>query len=472
MNVPYSRIPARRRETPAPFGYSNLSRRNRLLNFLQPPRNQMPPLLQSPRRRTLIPPQSHCRRMPLLLQSPSPVAAAPSIQKEVLPTEFRPVFPAERDAAPLSRTEFSPKPPTGFSQPRAGETSGPSNPLPPKREAFGGDNLRQLLLQRARPLARNVVMTKRLPTSPDKASEVRRISHQQDALKSDSPIPTAPESRKPPPRPSDDPASQQNAIDQRLVILGAARNAVRAGRADEAIGRFEEYLAAAPDDLEVHEEYAGVLGQMKQFAKATAELENILKRQPERAPRLRTEIGNMYVQAKAFDNAVEQFSMALAALPNTQNAGVKLQRLDIATQLARAMGFAGDVDGSARTFARYLSEVGPGDPDAPRFSVRFSLILIVLKRPSHISKCNGRAISPTSRCSPTSFDRWRRPTRRTWPLKRLTRCLRRDAARPTDCCSSGRCSPKAARRRWRKGRSCEPSNSCRTVSMGDSVWRR
>jgi tetratricopeptide (TPR) repeat protein len=353
----------------------------------QPPTQSVSIAPQSDAAAPLIAPAPHAASASIALPpdvappsiAAQPEVAAPSIQKEVVPTEFKPVFPAVRDAAPLSRTEFSPKPPTGFSaQPRAGETGGSLNPLPPKREALGGDNLRQLLLQRARPLARDVAMTKRSPTSPGKASEVRRVSHQQDALKSDSPIPTAPESRRPPPRPSDYPASEQSAVDQRLVILGAARNAVRAGRADEAVGRFEEYLAAAPNDLEVREEYAGVLGQMKQFARATAELESILKRQPERAPRLRTEIGNMHVQAKAFDNAVEQFSMALAALPNMQNAGVKLQRLDIATQLARAMGFAGDVDGSALTFARNLSEVSPGDPDAPRL---LGALLLDLDRP-------------------------------------------------------------------------------------------
>jgi tetratricopeptide (TPR) repeat protein len=309
---------------------------------------------------------------PLQSAPPSTSLDHSSERKEESTVEFRPLFPAVGGFPPSSPTLFSPKA-GGRSavHPRDGGTDRPLDSpsvrhLPPAPSVPSTVDFRQLLLQRGRLAKSNANPGKRMSTPSRSPTGVRHASHRQE---DDPPPPTGPREPKSSEQTSPTPVDSgeaQNAIDKRLVILGAARNAVRAGKADEAIGRFEDYLAAAPTDWEVREEYASVLAQAKRFAQATVELENVLKRRPERAPRLRSEIGNMHVQAKEFDKAVEQFSLALAALPTNEDANVKLQRLDVATQLARAMGFAGDVDGAARVFDEHLRDVGVGDPDAPR----------------------------------------------------------------------------------------------------------
>src|SRR5207253_2490113 len=51
-------------------------------------------------------------------------------------------------------------------------------------------------------------------------------------------------------------------------VLSAARNAVARGDLKQGIARFEEYLAQFPNDYAVRKEYAGVLVQAAQRAKA------------------------------------------------------------------------------------------------------------------------------------------------------------------------------------------------------------
>ena len=300
-------------------------------------------------------------------------------RKEVVPTDFKPVFPAAGDESPLASTVFSrPAAPRFTARPRAEEPdrqSGGERNQPSRPAAFpSSGELRRLLLQRG--LTREPSAPSTRDLTPQSASgPIRQTSFSQTTANEAQPPekPAAKQSSRP-----DGSADPSDAIDRRLVILGAARNSVRAGRFDEAVAGFEQYLALAPEDWEVREEYAGVLSNAKQFAKAAAQLESILQHQPERAPRLRSELGNMHVQAKEFEKAVEQFRQALAALPKREDAAVKLQRLDIATQLARALGFAGDIESAARIYAQQLHDVGASDPDAPRL---LGALLLDLDRP-------------------------------------------------------------------------------------------
>lgn len=322
---------------------------------------------------------------------PQPLAPADvkPLRKEAVSTPFQPKFPAVRDASPLSPTTFSPTP-RGPSVPHRqppdgealGQPGGNAIPQPPSGvpPPTGSERLRKLMLQRARPDPLRPTKPRSEPRLTKRETGILRASHVQEPPngKAVAPKLKAADDDGVKRRAESDVEGDRAAVDRRLVILGSARNAVRSGRLEEAMERFSQYLAAVPNDAEVREEFAGVLASAKLFARATAELERILERRPELAPRLRTEIGNMHVQAKDFDGAVRQFAQALAALPAADSASAKLQRRDIATQLARSLGFAGDVQTAAKVFAEHLHDVAPNDPDAPRM---LGALLLDLDRP-------------------------------------------------------------------------------------------
>jgi tetratricopeptide (TPR) repeat protein len=182
------------------------------------------------------------------------------------------------------------------------------------------------------------------------------------------------------PTPETNPAVDETAresVDRGLVMLGAARNAVRAGKLPEAFRRYERYLADRPDEADVREEYGNALAQALDVDKAVDQYELVLKQHPDRAARLRAEIGNMYIQTKRFRSAIAQFSQALLCVPKDTRT-TRLLKRDLATQLARAYAFDGDPTTAFKIFEDQLGDVEPNDVDAPRL---FGGLLLDLDRP-------------------------------------------------------------------------------------------
>src|SRR6516225_1447867 len=86
-------------------------------------------------------------------------------------------------------------------------------------------------------------------------------------------------------------------IENRAVLLSAARNAVKQGNYDLAISRFEEYLRRYGDDAVVQREYAGVLFSANRLGQAVQQYQRLVNQQPENM-QLRITLGDIYLANK------------------------------------------------------------------------------------------------------------------------------------------------------------------------------
>jgi tetratricopeptide (TPR) repeat protein len=152
------------------------------------------------------------------------------------------------------------------------------------------------------------------------------------------------------------------------VLLGSARNAVRAGNLPLALKRFEEYLKAKPDDHAVRKEYAGVLVQAGELERAARQFLQLIPARP-KDPTLRTALADVYLASKEYSRAIEQLRQAVDLAPTNLEAAVKL---------ARAYTFENDFTNATRIYDRYLAGIQPDDEKAPR---GMGSLLLDLERP-------------------------------------------------------------------------------------------
>jgi tetratricopeptide (TPR) repeat protein len=106
------------------------------------------------------------------------------------------------------------------------------------------------------------------------------------------------------------------------------------GRLDEAIDNFRQALAINPVWIDAHETLAGALQEKGFDAEAAAELELVLRANPDKI-KTRNAYGLTLVKLKQYDKAFEQFDKVLAenphelsALNNIYQAGVESGQLD------------------------------------------------------------------------------------------------------------------------------------------------
>jgi tetratricopeptide (TPR) repeat protein len=173
--------------------------------------------------------------------------------------------------------------------------------------------------------------------------------------------------RLPPPRTSA-PAARGDIKVQPPAILSAARNAVARNDLEVAIARFEEYLAQFPADNAVRREYAGVLVQASQRAKALEQYRQLLAVEPENLE-LRAALAELYLLLREYQNAIPLLQQALAQAPRD---------LEMAAKLAHAHAQAGEVLKAVQVYERYLARLKPGDARVPR---SLALVLLDLEKP-------------------------------------------------------------------------------------------
>jgi tetratricopeptide (TPR) repeat protein len=163
-----------------------------------------------------------------------------------------------------------------------------------------------------------------------------------------------------------DPA--QAASGDRAILLTAARNAVKQGRYDLAVARYEEFFKRFGEDLAVRREFAGILITARQYRKAADQFRQLIAAQPNNVE-LRLSLSEVYTAAKEYRSAVAQLEEALKLSPDN---------LDIATRLARVYAIAGDVARGLELYNRYLAQLHPDDDQVP---LSFGALLLELGRP-------------------------------------------------------------------------------------------
>lgn len=105
------------------------------------------------------------------------------------------------------------------------------------------------------------------------------------------------------------------------LVTGAQATLVRAdslfsqGRIDEAIARYREFIAAAPDDPEGHNNFGAALMQSGQTDAAVREFQRSLELRPE-APKTLDNLGLALMRKEAFASAVPPLQRAVALQPN------------------------------------------------------------------------------------------------------------------------------------------------------------
>lgn len=165
------------------------------------------------------------------------------------------------------------------------------------------------------------------------------------------------------------PPPKEQPKEDRAVLLGAARNAVKQGNFEQAVARYEEYLRRFGDDAAVQREYAGVLFSANRLRQATEQYQRLLNLQPDNL-QLRMTLGDIYLANKEYKKASAEFARVLDRAP---------KNLDAATRLARALALDEDVAHAIQVYERYLKRLQPGDDDVP---VALGALLIDLERPA------------------------------------------------------------------------------------------
>jgi tetratricopeptide (TPR) repeat protein len=158
-------------------------------------------------------------------------------------------------------------------------------------------------------------------------------------------------------------------IENRAVLLSAARNAVKQGNYDLAISRFEEYLRRYGDDAVVQREYAGVLFSANRLGQAVQQYQRLVNQQPENM-QLRITLGDIYLANKEYRKAAAEFRRVLDHAPTN---------LEAASRLARAYALDEDLPRAVHVLDEYLGGLRPGDENVPR---GFGALLIDVDRPA------------------------------------------------------------------------------------------
>ena len=189
--------------------------------------------------------------------------------------------------------------------------------------------------------------------------------------------------------PADDPGGDPL---RARVLLGAARNAVALRRFDEAVGRFEEYLAERPEDLTVRAELAGVLAAAGRPEEAAAAFATLLAADPENAAAL-AGLADLLIGLGQYASAREHLLTLLAVtdparvgyggpLPAADprfRDGPESLRWRAAVKLARTYLLENRPREAAGAVDAHLSGGPPEDPEARR---EFARLLIELGRPA------------------------------------------------------------------------------------------
>ena len=168
------------------------------------------------------------------------------------------------------------------------------------------------------------------------------------------------------------------------VLLGAARNAVARQAWDEAVGRFEEYLAERPGDLAVRAELAGVFIQSGRTADAAGAYELLLAADP-RDPTVLLGYADLLVGLGQYASAREHLLGALALTarppgvrPREEDPETAALRWDAAIKLARTYLLEGRPADAAAAATAHLAE---GPPDSAEARLKYARLLMELGRP-------------------------------------------------------------------------------------------
>jgi tetratricopeptide (TPR) repeat protein len=258
--------------------------------------------------------------LPPLDPAPTPAAPAesiwsPRVPERRMPTELPP---------PESMAPTTPAGPVW--SPRSPERRTPTEALVPARSSLADDPAASRLLPPPRPLAPEEV-----------------------------------------PRPREQGDEKQE--EEKTLLLAAARNAVKQGNLDQALGRFEEYFRRFGDDNEVRKEYAGVLVSAGRVRQALEEYQRLAAAKPNDRE-LRVLVGDVAVLAKDYRLAAAELRRALELAPDNR---------DVAVKLARSYVFGDEFDQALQVFDRYLAQLHPGERRTPRL---LGALLVDLGRPA------------------------------------------------------------------------------------------
>jgi predicted Zn-dependent protease len=157
--------------------------------------------------------------------------------------------------------------------------------------------------------------------------------------------------------------------EERALLLGAARNAVRLRNWDAALARFDEFFRRYGEDVELRREYAGVLIQAGRLRPALAEYQKLLTRAPEDAG-VRSAYADLAVRLRDYRQASELLTPALQREPGN---------VELATRLARAYVFQDDIPRALRIYDQHLAQLRPEGEKVPS---AFPALLTDLDRPA------------------------------------------------------------------------------------------
>ena len=132
-------------------------------------------------------------------------------------------------------------------------------------------------------------------------------------------------------------------------VLERARRNKTEKRFDRALEQYDAYLHAAPKDIEARVEFALLLADSDYAPAATAQLERVLRSEPERND-LRRRLVELDIQRKRYSDAQEHLRMLLGAFP--ADAGLW-------EQLGGCQDAAGYYGPAAESFLKAI-EINPG----------------------------------------------------------------------------------------------------------------
>lgn len=121
------------------------------------------------------------------------------------------------------------------------------------------------------------------------------------------------------------PKSKEQVVEDRAVLLSAARNAVRQGNYELALSRYEEFLRRYGDDAAVLREYAGVLFSANRLEQATRQYQRLVDAQPDNLT-LRMTLGDIYLANQDYRKAAAEFVRVLKQAPANLEAAARLAR--------------------------------------------------------------------------------------------------------------------------------------------------
>ena len=200
--------------------------------------------------------------------------------------------------------------------------------------------------------------------------------------------PTGPDSRLGEPRmlpgnegKDTDPTKKDPAqADVDAALLNSARNAVRARDFPLAITRYNSYLAKEKKDLAVWEELAGAYQAADIVDKATLILEDVIRRDPDRGPRLLIILSSLAVRDRKYGVACARLKEAIQLTERDDKKDdkkLKEYRLTAAARLAQLQIAEDQYPLAIEIYEKFFSAAKPGDTDLPP---AFVTLLLDLER--------------------------------------------------------------------------------------------